>query len=311
MPVTLTPILSPSASDVLSTDRLDILVPQLSRMYDETLHQKMQAVRVRQHVAATIHYRMYNQSGIPISLTEYGLTSGSSSSQSASQSDASLATLRARFREASAYDRQTYDADISVYDADNGIVRVAVPSEVHGYPAVYWMAVGALASEEHLLAIFPCYLFVEYSSWAPDCGEHGPPLVDEIRLSIRDSDIRENLLIDWHDFDLAEICSAVVRCIQAWHDSMPPINTGYTTKNFPYLDLWKRGIQLYLFQIAEEHYRRNKLEFSAGGTSSNDKNRDREYKAAWQERFVDFTKEIRNRKAAINVNRGWMTIRQW
>jgi hypothetical protein len=270
----------------------------------------MRACRIKQHVAATVHLPLINPAGLAISLTEYGLETGSSS-QSASQSENDVATVRARFREASSYDRQYYDADIMVYDAGEGIVRVSVPSEVHDYPGVYWLEVGVLNAEGNLMAVFPCYLFVEYSSWAPDCSEHGPPLIDEIRLSIRDSDILENLLIDWHDFDLAEICLATVRVLQAWHDSMPPVRTSYTTKNFPFQELWKRGIQLFLFQIAEEHYRRNKLEFSAGGTSSNDKNRDREYKAAWQERFVDFTREIRARKAAINVRNGFLTIRQW
>lgn len=308
-----TPHITPSAADVLSGDRPDIIVPQFSVYYDETLHQKVRAAHVRQGVPATIQLQLYKAEGTPLSLTDLGFQSGSSSSESASSSEEGAgAYLEARIREYTGFERQNYTGSVSVYDADSGVVRVEVPSEVSNYPGIYVLEVGLFDENDRLTFVCPCYLFYEFSTWGDTTQPFGPPTLNDIRLSLRDSDIYENLLIDTHDFDIAEICHAAGRSVMFWNESLPIMSgLSYTTKTFPFREIWLKGIHFYLFQIAEEHYRRNKLKMSAGGTSLDDKNRDKEYKIAWQERYQEFQKMVQAQKVRLNMSRAWRTIRQW
>jgi hypothetical protein len=65
------------------------------------------------------------------------------------------------------------------------------------------------------------------------------------------------------------------------------------------------GTQLYLFQMAEEHYRRNHFKQSAGGTTTDDKNRHREYNTAWKERFGQFRQLVMHNKVRINAGQAY------
>ena len=152
------------------------------------------------------------------------------------------------------------------------------------------------------------YLCVQNSAWG-NSGGQGPPAIDDIRLSLRDSDPIENELINNYDFDLAEICQAIVRPVLEWNETPPPmLRYMFNSCTFPFRGLWLTGIHLYLFQIAEEHYRRNHLPYSAGGLNVDDKNRHPLYNQAWKERSQEWKKGIMAQKITLNVNQGWVSI---
>lgn len=317
-----TPIGAPSAADQLLESRVDIITLEFSRHYDETLRQRTRAAAIKQGVSATIQTVLVNPAGVAIDLTEYGIYDGalfeageigssdSSSSSSSSESQTSTGSIAARLREASEVETGRITADVSVYDADAGIVRVTLPDTVYNYPGIYWLEIAILDVSGNVLYIYPAYVYVERSGWGDT--QNGPPSLSSIRMSLRDSDLYENLLIENNDFDTAEICAAAVRAIQFWNEQLPAIRAAtFSTRDMPFQDIWLEGTQLYLFQMAEEYYRRNKLEYQAGGTAANDKNRDREYKVAWQERLQMFRKRVVDQKVRINISRGWRTIRQF
>jgi len=82
----------------------------------------------------------------------------------------------------------------------------------------------------------------------------------------------------------------------------------FSTKNFPFREIWLEGIQLFLFELMEEYYRRNFFKVSAGGTVTDDMNKHREYGAAWKERFARFKELVMHQKAQINLTGGYSTL---
>ena len=94
--------------------------------------------------------------------------------------------------------------------------------------------------------------------------------------------------------------------MQFWNDQPPPVRGAlFTTKTFPFRDIWLTGIHYYLFRLAEEHYRRNVLRHVSGGTTIDDKNRSSDYGEAWKNRFTEFRRMVMHRKAQLNVNGGY------
>jgi len=74
-----------------------------------------------------------------------------------------------------------------------------------------------------------------------------------------------------------------------------------TTKTFPYRELWLKGIQAYLLQIAAANYRRNHLPYNAGGVSVDDKNKARAYEEYANVTMRDFRDMVQAKKVEINI----------
>ena len=204
----------------------------------------------------------------------------------------------------------TPSAAVIVTDAQNE-VDVAVPTAVARVPGIYIMDCG-MFQDDVLQFNQASWLFVEQSSWGDTRGRGKLPSLQEIRQNVQQSDLLENLLREEWVYDLADICAAAVRALQFWNDQLPTIAAAtFFTGNFPFPDLWQTGIQLFLFQAAEEWYRRNKLPYSAGGTQTDDMRRDAEYKQAWQERMAAYTEMVRSQKARINIARGYGSMSQF
>jgi len=238
-----------------------------------------------------------------------------SSHESESSCALTLAQICVRWREASLMDKTIYQNTGVVFDADNGIVRVEVPEQVRKATGIYLVEFGIFAPDDEELTcpLFTNELFflVEHSSWhnPQTHPQKGPPVVGDIRLSLRDGDPEMNELIDTYDFDLAEICWCAVRVIQFWNDQPPLIRIArFSTKNFPFREIWLKGIHLFLFELAEEHYRRNRLPYSAGGVNTDDKARAREYNQAWKERHASFRQMVMHQKAQINASQCWSSL---
>ena len=120
---------------------------------------------------------------------------------------------------------------------------------------------------------------------------------------MRDSDFIENELIENYDYDIAEISYAVTRAVQFWNEVPPPIQI-FSTENFPFRHIWLEGVQLFLFEMIEEHYRRNYFPHSLGGTTIDDKNKFRLYREAWADRFNRFRYDIMRQKVRMNAETG-------
>jgi len=329
MPIPATPI-EPAATAFEATyqeGRVDYLTPEISFAFDEQLLRKMRAVVVRQTSRVFLRFTIVGPDGNPVDLTDYGIVSGtglefleaaqSSSSSSISSSSsaglpdlASTAHVKVRFREA-IIPTSTFEVTAAVIDASAGLVMCEVPLSlttsgmVADTPGIYIAEAGIIDDNASLIYTDTLYVFVESSGWdISDASHKGPPSMDDLRLSIRDNDFFENELIENYGFGTVELCHAAIRAVRFWNDQPPPI-ARFSTTSFPFREIWMIGIQLFIFDMAEEWYRRNHFKQSAGGVTIDDMNRHREYKEAWKERFQRFKQLVMHRKASINMSRGY------
>lgn len=197
--------------------------------------------------------------------------------------------------------------DVEIIDPDQGLVRSeALPEQLVRSPGVYLEEWAFFDANNNMLFSNQCCTFVRRGLFGVDADPYkrnlGPPTIEEIRLSLRDNAPEDNLLLDDVEFDAAEISQAVLRPIQYWNETPPPLNPLMTTKTFPFREMWLLGIQAYLFDMVANHYRRNQLAYNAGGVAVDDKNKEQQYRAASNQLTQQFREMLRAKKIEINIS---------
>lgn len=302
------------------TTPLNVREPRVSTLYGESLLLKPRAVSVRQQQKTFLQLHLLNDDGKNVDLEAYGfpVTPAASASSSSSSSSGSAEgapggtepTLKARYYEASLCDRTTYEVDVELLESKTGHIKAFIPTQVSSTPGIYLGDIGVFDADGQLVFDNCCYVYCERSGWGDPAGPPGPMLLRYIRQSLAEADAMQSLLREEFVYDLADICYAATRAVQFWNDQPPPVsNAVYSTQAFPFPEIWLTGTQLFLLEAAEEWYRRNKLAYNAGGTQVDDLNRDREYKAAWQERFQEWRRKVMHKKAELNVKNAYRTHR--
>lgn len=194
----------------------------------------------------------------------------------------------------------------AIVDPVAGLVRAEpLPSAIVRAAGLYLEEWAFFDNNGDMLFSNQCYLFVNRGLFGlnsdPFQQNLGPPTLSEIRLSLRDNAAADNTLLDAVEFDAAEIAQAVIRPIQHWNETPPPLRPPQTTKTFPFREMWLLGIQTNLLETAANHYRRNRLNYTAGGISVDDKNKEAEYKAAATQLRQQFQEMLRAKKMEINL----------
>jgi hypothetical protein len=280
---------------------LDILVPEVSELYDEQLTTKMRACAAEENTTVTLQMHMLDKQGNNLDLTNHGIGGSSSSSESAT-----AGTVQVRFREGALVTSTTYAVSATIVDADSGLVSCVVPSQVMSQPGIWLAEAGALDDSDNLLFVEKAFIYLQHNAWNNDTGMPGPPSVDDLRLTLRDSSSFESELLDNFAYGIVEMCRAAIRVVNFWNEQPPRIMAArYSTVTFPDRELWTTGCHLFLYEMAEEWYRRNHLQYGAGGVNTDDMNRHREYNQAWKERYQKFRQIVMHRKAEINMARGF------
>lgn len=135
----------------------------------------------------------------------------------------------------------------------------------------------------------------------------GPPTLAEVRLHLRDFP-ETNLLLDDYEFDGAEVALASERCVMFFNESMPPISRKFDTWNFPYRYHWLEGVCYYLFTIAANWHRRNRLPYQAGGVSVDDTSKEKEYLQAAAMHERNWKEWAARQKVSLNMEEGFDTF---
>jgi len=281
--------------------------PTISTAYDEELLRKRRAIRVRQTQLADLQLHFRDENGKPCDLTDYDFVGSSNSSESLEGAEY---RVEARFREATERDPTTYKVNATMVDSETGLVRCRIPqTQVSNVTGIWLAEFGILDEDSCLIATTDCYVYVEHSGWATT-SLLGPPQVQTIRQSMADDDPIINELIDNYEFDLGDICYAVIRTVEDWNETPPPVRSAtFTTKNFPFRNLWLLGAKVYLLKRAELHYRRNAYPYNAAGMTRDDKNKQQDYTEAWRLRHEEYKKTLIHKKVSINAGRGFMSHR--
>ncbi len=267
-----------------------------STYYGEPLYGRKRAVLSKQGLRVNYDTQLLDHNNAPLDID-------------ALKAEHSLADVvcKISFREATLIQPEVIIDNATITDASQAMVRFSLPTEVMKVPAIYQAELALFAPDDESVfyANNRFYVYNEPTNWTDTT--YTLFTVDDLRLSLRDSDAIENELIANYDFDLAELCYAVVRAVQYWNET-PPLLQYYTTSHFPFRNMWLTGIQLFLFEMIEEHYRRNYLPHSLGGLTTDDKNKMQLYRAAWNDRFQRFSVAVKQQKIRMNAELGTGTV---
>jgi len=269
---------------------------------------KLQCHEVQMSQDARLIWNFKNPQGELVDLTDaLSYSSASGATFDAVGTPGQGVTLRMRELSGADYRDQIYSINVTVLDAASGLVRAdSLPDDIVRAPGVYMEEWAVFTSEGRMLFSNQCCTFVRRGLFGVDIDPTkrnlGPPTLEEIRMALRDNAPQDNMLLDEVEFDAAEIAQAVLRPIQYWNETPPPIQPMLTTKTFPFREMWMLGIQSYLFSMAANHYRRNQLAYSAGGMSVDDKNKEQQYLAAGNMLQQQFREMLRAKKIEINIS---------
>lgn len=277
-----------------------VLRPSITRVDGRPVLTKTVAVSTSQGMAPVIEMVLRDSEGRPINFTSCGFTDYSSSSSSAGPQGRVVLKAKEVFAPSTA--APLVDVEGLFVSAAAGVVRARIPASATLNNGIFEGNWGVLSAEGELLTSNKFYLVVENSQFARPSAlpNSGMPSVETIRVYLRDSGPADNPLLNTLEFDLPEICEAMIVCVQYWNTMQPPIRLKFTTLNFPETSAIINGIMGELYLAAAKHYRRNQLNYNAGGLSIDDKNKSQEYEAIGERMLQDYLKWVRMVKVQIN-----------
>lgn len=306
-----TPPVTPPATDV-DCDQQNMITPEQTVVDGCPVLPKLQCHEVQMGQDARLLWNMKNPQGEEVNLTDCIGDCPSQSSQAGDSFDP-ISTpgcgVELRIRELTGCNPQqdkVYPVDVEILDMGTGYVRSAsLPEAVTREPGVYIEEWGVFTEDHRMIFSNQCCTFIRRGLFglSNDINKRnlGPPTIEEIRLSLRDNSRADNLLLDDVEYDAAEMAQAVLRPIQFWNETPPPLRPAQTTKTFPFREMWLLGIQAYLMDIAAQNYRRNDLQYNAGGVSVADKAKEQSYASASARLMREFQDQCRAKKIEINI----------
>ena len=305
------PIVMPT--DIVSGEQQNVIRPKQTVVDGCPVLPKIQCHEVQMGQDARLLWNFKNPQGDQVDLTEILADCEQNSEDGTTVAFDQIGTpacgVTLRVRELSGVDFRCdliHSVPATVVDAASGLVRAdALPDAIVRAPGVYLEEWAIFNSAGRMVFSNQCCTFVRRGLFGvnndPTKRNLGPPTLEEIRLSMRDSAPSDNMLLDEVEFDAAEISQAVLRPIMYWNETPPPVQPLLTTKTFPFREMWLLGIQAYLFDIAANHYRRNQLAYNAGGVSVDDKNKEQQYLATSNRLMMQFREMLRAKKIEINI----------
>lgn len=283
------PVLTPVACATQN-----VLSATVSTVNGQPVTGRMQAISITQGQCATLEWQMRDQDGVPVNL-------------SACDELPFKVVLRLKEQLSWGNASSALEVDGTIADAATGKVTAQLTSNMVGVPGIYY-AEFALVNIPAQQQNKPCVVFsntlhliINRSTFNMETQIGGPPSIAEVRLHLRDSNPGESFLLDRLMFDDAEIALAITRPVQYWNEVPPPLDRMYTTQTFPFRYHWLEGICANLFLMVAEQFRRNQFNYSAGGLSVDDQNKEGAYERAGQTRWQAYREWVRATKASINL----------
>lgn len=183
-----------------------------------------------------------------------------------------------------------------------GMVEFLLSAEQTQCPGIYLAEVGRFAGE-YLVDVWPCYIAIEPTVYQQLRG-HGPVTIPEIRLHLDDVSPGDISLLDANEFEDVQILFAIREIVDLWNETPPPVCT-YTVDTFPFRHHWVEGVIAKLYSIRAHKYRRNQLNYQAGGIAIDDQNKSAEYQAIADRMMMEFKAWMMQEKIRQNIERAW------
>lgn len=190
------------------------------------------------------------------------------------------------------------ELEVTVHDPEHGELLIFVPASLT--PGAYR---GLVVMEEDGTPI----LTNTFRLMISRDGAGNAPSVEEIRLLIRDTMPAESLLLESRAFTDAEILASMERAIRYWNET-PPFLGVLSTQSFPWKHHLIEGILGQLYLVAAEDFRKNELQYSAGGLSVADKSKEQNYQRASAYHWDQYRKFVDEKKSELNAMQAWSIV---
>lgn len=276
---------------------------------EEALHEgcpvlnRVRTLVVDKGVCANVQWNLRTREGRPIDLTS---CVPDSDSVSESESTSLTGELRVRVADCDPAPTRIWQLTAESPDPQNGVVQFQLISDIVNESGIYRLQLGVLDAEGNLLFADNGLLSVERGLWGDTQKLNGPPTLGEIRIHLRDTGV-ENTLLDDVEFDTDEILHAVMRPVQQWNETPPPLSP-FTCRNFPFRYHWLNATVAELMRTAAHHYVRNKMQASHGGLQVDDKNKDKAYLQYAELYAQEWREFILRKKVEINARAAYGTV---
>lgn len=188
-----------------------------------------------------------------------------------------------------------------VATADPSIFDFPFTAAETAEPGLYLGTVGVFNSASELTFAMPVYLEVTPTALA---AVDGPLSVPEVRMALMDTCPGANYLLDELEFSDSDIIFAMRRTVDTFNEINPPVCI-YSCYNFPHRSHWIKGTIANLLASIAHKYRRNSLQYSAGGLSVADQEKAREYDAMAAKMDAEFLQWAERKKVTMNMSRCW------
>jgi hypothetical protein len=263
---------------------------------------RTRAITIKQGEYAEVTWQMHDQNGLPLDLT--GLNDG------VTEGSEIKVFLRLKEQLALGNRNPVAEFECGISEPAEGRVGLTLFPNATGLAGIYYAEFALVFVPAPDYPDFPgptpifsntCSLIITRSTFESYGRPGGPPSIAEVRLHLRDSGPSESYLLENLMFDDAEIALATTRPVMYWNEIPPPLSPMYNTQTFPYRYHWLEGICANLFMMVAEQYRRNQLDYQAGGMSVNDQNKEANYERAGQARWQAYREWVRATKASINL----------
>lgn len=126
----------------------------------------------------------------------------------------------------------------------------------------------------------------------------------DVRLWLRDNAPDLNYLLDDFEFTSEEITAAMTACQDYWNETPPYLTTSDYTRT-PYRFHLLQGTCANLLFMAAHRFRRNSLNYAAGGLTVQDQEKSGVYDEAAGRMWDQFKAWVAQNKLAINISNGW------
>lgn len=160
------------------------------------------------------------------------------------------------------------DLTLEAPASDGKVTLALVPADLP-YAGIWYASVVLFDAEGDKISEHPMFLEVR-KGLDHKIPQNTPINIAEIRLMNRDLDPAANELLLTYEFDDTEIAFAIMRPVDEWNETLPPVQT-FTAATFPYREHWRKAVVGYLMRTAGRKYYRDYLQYTAGGISVNDK----------------------------------------
>lgn len=263
---------------------------------------RVNAYLVPEMMPATLQHVLRDRQGNPLDLSAV-----SQVSESASAVQIPDAVL-VRVREATALGAReattihAFEGDI--VDAANGVVSMRLSTAVSKQSGLY-TANWAFVRNGDIQAVNNALISVEPNLWGGSANSSGRlvgcPTIQEIRMQMWDSAPAENTLLNDVEYSDEQILQAVLKPIQYFNETNPPIGRYYGTMNFPWRSHWIDATIGYLMQFAAQFYHRNRLQGSAGGVNIDELGRGDLYTRLSQQMIGEYKDWVLRCKTTANA----------